>query len=254
MSRDVVMTSEIVRPFNLTRPSRWPASGAMSTMVIATRHEIAGAGIEALLQAIGHRVVARYSSEDDLLRSLEAYRPDIVVLAENMIRQEGTATVLRLRARNSSVRIIFLIEERDAITTTDLLKLRVEGIVLSTACAKSLAECVASVHQGRLWIDPELVHRLAKTERPDVGTLTQREADVAYRVSQGLNNKEIARELQLSKGTVKMHLHHIYEKLGLSGRTQLALTMAEARARMPLSDDEARPLGNAACQRQRKKV
>jgi DNA-binding CsgD family transcriptional regulator len=66
-----------------------------------------------------------------------------------------------------------------------------------------------------------------------VSNLTSREVEIAHLVSRGLRNKEIARELHLSEGTVKMHLHHIYEKLRLVGRTQLALSTARASARMP---------------------
>jgi two-component system, NarL family, nitrate/nitrite response regulator NarL len=139
------------------------------------------------------------------LRSAEAYRPDIILLAENIVGQEAAATVLRLRARNCSVAIIFLLEERDAITAADLRDLDVEGILLSAACARSVIDCVESVRHGRL------------------------------------RNKEIARELHLCEGTVKMHLHHIYEKLRLRGRTQLALSFAGACAPMPLSGDEVCP-------------
>jgi two-component system, NarL family, nitrate/nitrite response regulator NarL len=235
------MTSEIDSlSSHACRPRH--ASGATATLVIATRHEIAGAGIEALLQVAGHSVVARCSREDDLLRSLEAYRPDIIILAENIVRHEGTETVLRLRARNCSVRIILLLEERDAITTADLLHLHVEGILLSAACAGSLVEGVASVQQGRKWIDPELLCQLTMAERADACSLTSREAEIAHRISRGLRNKEIARELHLSEGTVKMHLHHIYQKLDLRSRTQLALSLAEAQTRMPSSGNEARPL------------
>jgi two-component system, NarL family, nitrate/nitrite response regulator NarL len=242
------MAAEIDR--TLTLPM--PAAGEMSTVAIANRNEIARAGIEALLQAAGHSVVARCSCEDDLLRSLEAYRPDIIILAENIVKSRETD--LQLRVRNCSVRIIFLLEESDAITTADLLDLRVEGIVLSSACARSLIECVATVHQGRRWIDPELMRQLTTAERADVGALTLREADVAYCVSRGLSNKEIARELHLSEGTVKMYLHHIYEKLRLAGRTQLALVMAQACAPIPLSGNDARPLGQPACEHQPKNV
>jgi two-component system, NarL family, nitrate/nitrite response regulator NarL len=140
------------------------ARSAMATLAIATRHEIAGAGIQALLQTAGHSVVARCSREDDLLRSLEAYRPDIIILAQNIVRQEGTETILRLRARNCSVRIIFMLKERDASTLKGLLGLQVEGILLSSACASRLIECVASVLQGRKWVDPELLRHLAIAE------------------------------------------------------------------------------------------
>jgi DNA-binding NarL/FixJ family response regulator len=218
-----------------------PGGRKISRLLIANRHEIAHAGIEALLQASGHSVVACCSREDDLLHSAETYRPDIIILAENIVRQEIAKTVLRLRACHGSVAIIFLLEDRDAIRAADLLDLNVEGILLSAACARSVIDCVESVCHGRKWVDPILLRDLAMAERPSriASVLTSREAEVAYLVSRGLRNKEIARELHLSEGTVKMYLHHIYEKLGLSSRMELALSTAGACARMPTSGNEA---------------
>jgi two-component system nitrate/nitrite response regulator NarL len=207
--------------------SHGPGVDKMATLVIAIQHEIAGAGIEALLRAAAYNVVARCSHEDDLLRCSDAFRPDLVMLAEDVV-EEPAKTVSQLRANNSSVAIIFLVERHDAITASDLLDLGVEGILLSGACATSLVDCVGSVHHGRKWIDPDLLRQFAVAERSSqiTNSLTSREADIALLISRGLHNKQIARELHLSEGTVKMHLHHIYEKLRLSGRTQLALSMA----------------------------
>jgi DNA-binding NarL/FixJ family response regulator len=218
-----------------TFASRRPEGRKISTLVIANRHEIARAGIEALSQASGHSVVACCSREDDLLRSAEAYRPDVIILAENIVRQEAAKTVLRLRACNCSVAIIFLLEDPDTITAADLLNLNVEGVLLSAACVRSVIDCVESVCHGHRWVDPNLLRHLAMAERPSqiASVLTSREAEIACLISRGLRNKEIARELHLSEGTVKMHLHHIYEKLRLGGRTQLALSTAGAFARMP---------------------
>ena len=220
-----------------------PEGRKISTLLIANRHEIASAGVGALLQARGHSVVARCSREDDLLRCAEIYRPDIIILAENIARQETAKTVLQLRACHGSVAIIFLLEDRDAIRAVDLLDLNVEGIVLSTACAGSVIDCVESVRHGRKWVDPSLLRHLTIAEWPSriASVLTFREAEIARLISRGLRNKEIARELHLSEGTVKMHLHHIYEKLHLGGRTQLALSMAGACTRMPVSGNEAVP-------------
>ena len=215
----------------------------MHTLVIANRHEIIGAGMEALLQAGGHRVVARCSRETDLLPVAEAYRPDIIMLAEN-VTQDAAKTVLQLRALNCSAAIVFLLEERGAITAAGLLDLNVEGILLSAASAASVIDCVESVCHGRKWLDPNLLCHLAVAERPSqtACSLTSREAELCHLVSRGLRNKEIARELHLSEGTVKMHLHHIYEKLRLGGRTQLALWMAGACARRSVSGNEVGPL------------
>jgi two-component system nitrate/nitrite response regulator NarL len=213
----------------------------MHTLLIANRHEIIGAGMEALLQAGGHRVVARCSRETDLLPVAEAYRPDIIMLAEN-VSQDAAKTVSQLRARNCSAAIVFLLEERDAITAAGLLDLNVEGILLSAASAASVIDCVESVCHGRKWLDPNLLCHLAVAEQPSQIGLTSREAELCHLVSRGLRNKEIARELHLSEGTVKMHLHNIYEKLHLGGRMQLALWMAGACARRSVSGIEAGPL------------
>jgi two-component system nitrate/nitrite response regulator NarL len=227
-----------------------PEGCKISTLVIANRQEIAGAGIEALLHASGHSVVACCSREDDLLRSAEAYDPDIIILAENIVRQDAAKTVLRLRARNRSVAIIFLLEDLDAIRAADLLNLNLEGILLSTACARSVIDCVESVRHGRKWVDPDLLRHLAMAERPSqiASSLTSREAEIARLVSRGLRNKEIARELHLSEGTVKMHLHHIYDKLRLGGRIQLALSTAVTCAPMLVLGNEARLPGDPGSQ------
>ena len=250
------MATEIDRAVHLIKPlvdikadctlaAPMPTTGAMANVMIATRHEIAGTGVEALLQASGYNVVARSSREDDLLHCLEAYRPDIIILSESIVGQEATRTVLQLRARNYSVAIIFLLEERYCIPVADLLALHVEGILLSTACARDFIDCVESVYHGRKWVDPDLLRHLAMAERGPQNAcgLTSRETEIAHFISRGLRNKEIARELHVSEGTVKMHLHHIYEKLHLDGRTQLALSMSGARA---VSDKEARPFEKPA--------
>jgi two-component system, NarL family, nitrate/nitrite response regulator NarL len=222
-----IMATEIDGTLKSARPA-----GCKILTLIADRNEIA-AGIEVLLQAAGHRVIARCSHEDGLLRSVEAYRPDMIVLADNIVGQGAAKTVLRLRARDFSVAIIFVLEERNAIKAVDLLDLDVEGILLSAACARSVIDCVESVRRGRKWVDPNVLRHLAKGKRPSqiANSLTSREAEVAHLVSRGLHNKEIARELHLSVGTVKMYLHHIYGKLRLGGRTQLALSTVGACAR-----------------------
>ena len=130
---------------------------AEPVLAIANRHEIAGAGIAALLQAGGYSVVVRCLHEDELLRSMEAQRPDIILLAENMVGQDAAKTILRLRAGSRSVAIIFLLEERDAITAADLQDLDVEGLLVSAASARTVIDCVDSVCGGRKWLDPKLL-------------------------------------------------------------------------------------------------
>ena len=194
-------------------------------LVIVAQHEFTAVGIEALLLAGGHRVLARCTCWDDLLLSLMSNRPDALLL--NLVRREAAGLISQLRADHRSLSIILMLDERDAITATSLLELDVEGILLGAACASSLLHCVESVCHGRRWVDPDLLRHLALAERTAqiASRLTRREADIANLISRGLHNKQIARELNVSEGTVKMHLHHIYEKLHLRGRTELALSV-----------------------------
>jgi two-component system, NarL family, nitrate/nitrite response regulator NarL len=206
----------------------------VATLVVATRHDIVSAGLAALLQAAGHRVVARCSREDDLLSSIEAHHPHITILADSVVTQIAAKTISRLRTYDRSMAIIFLLEEPHPTMIADLLDTGVEGILSSGAPARSLTDCVRSVSRGGRWVDPELVQHLVITERsrPIADCLTSREGDIADLISRGWSNKEIARVLDLSEGTVKAHLHHMYEKLHLKGRTQLALSMAAGGAPM----------------------
>ena len=208
------------------------AADDIRTVVIANRNDIERVRIGVLLHAGGYRVVARCSHEHDLLRFVEMFSPNVILVADNIAHQRAAETVGRLRAGNCSGAIILLLEERQAITAADLLNFNVDGILLSAGCARSIIDCFENVLHGRKWVDPDLLRHLAMEEQRSqlASNLTSREAEVAHLVSQGLRNKEIARELHLSEATVKMYLHHIFEKLRLNGRTQLALSMAGARA------------------------
>ena len=199
---------------------------APAKLAIVTQHEFTAAGIEALLLAGGHHVLARCRCWDDLLLSLMSNRPDILLL--NWVGREAATLIAQLRADHRSISIILMLDERDAITAASLLELDVEGILLGAACASSLLHCVESVCHGRRWVDPDLLRHLALAERTAqiASRLTVREADTANLVYRGLHNKQIARELHVSEGTVKMHVHHIYEKLHLHSRTELALAVA----------------------------
>jgi DNA-binding NarL/FixJ family response regulator len=93
-----------------------------------------------------------------------------------------------------------------------------------------LVQCVRKVHSGEQWIEKRSFGRaMEKMLSREVGmremaeALTPREVEIMRMVAAGLRNKEIGDRLSISEGTVKIHLHHIYEKLHLEGRLELAL-------------------------------
>ena len=94
-----------------------------------------------------------------------------------------------------------------------------------------LLECVENVARGRRWVDPDVLSIvLGAPQRTNEDFLTSREQQIVQSVIRGLRNKEIAREMKLREGTVKMHLHRIFDKLKLESRTQLVLAFSTAKA------------------------
>jgi len=99
-----------------------------------------------------------------------------------------------------------------------------KGIVSKTAEPTSLLACLRSVVAGSCWMEESVFRGAQRPERRAHSDLTPREQQVMELVEQGLKNKEIARELGIRPGTVKIHLKHIFEKTGVRGRYGLALT------------------------------
>jgi len=102
----------------------------------------------------------------------------------------------------------------------------------------AVVACVRAVHQGRRSIDRDLLDRVSGDgPRRSIGVtgttaLTPREIEIVRLVAQGLRNKELANRLSITEGTVKIHLHNIYDKLGVDGRLELVLC-AQQRGLVP---------------------
>jgi two-component system, NarL family, nitrate/nitrite response regulator NarL len=111
-----------------------------------------------------------------------------------------------------------------------LMRTGARGVIRKTAAVESLLACLDSVANGGTWMEEAVFHQGARTKLSLRGDLTLREQQVLELVEQGLRNKEIALELGIQPGTVKIHLKHIFEKTGVRGRFGLALSGLRNRA------------------------
>ena len=122
--------------------------------------------------------------------------------------------------RKKPLRIVLLTAAIDDASLLEAKMLKVQGIVLKNSDPAFLLDCLDRVRHGRAWIDPELderVKHLAKTV--DAGSrvsLAPRERQLIGFVRTGLRNREIAEQLGVTEGTVKVYLHAIFEKLGVT--------------------------------------
>lgn len=120
-----------------------------------------------------------------------------------------------------------------------LLQAGARGILRKSADLPAVLACLSAVAGGQTWMDDCVFRSAGESRRPVPSELTPREQQVLELVEQGMKNREIARELGIRPGTVKIHLRHIFEKTGVHGRYGLALNGLKQR-----------PTGGLACAQQ----
>jgi DNA-binding NarL/FixJ family response regulator len=176
------------------------------------------------------QVVARCVNGEEALRAVRQHRPDMLILDIRMPAKDGLEVLREMQKEELPTQVVLLTVALDEEETVEALRLGVRGVVLKEMAPQMLIQCVRKVHAGEQWVERRsvgrAVERLLRREagaREVAGVLTPREIEIVRMVASGRRNKEIADKLSISEGTVKIHLHHIYEKLQLDGRLELAL-------------------------------
>jgi two-component system nitrate/nitrite response regulator NarL len=160
--------------------------------------------------------------------------PDILVVDKGFGAQSVLAWIAELRDSQAATAVVIwgnTISEAEALR---LLQIGVKGIIRKTAEIASLLACLRAVASGTSWMEESLFRDAPLRDRYPRSGLTPREQQVLELVEQGLKNKEIARELGIRPGTVKIHLKHIFEKTGVRGRYGLALSGMKDRGVLAL--------------------
>lgn len=200
-------------------------------VILADDHPIVLDGLSQLLaREADIEVIARCSTGRETLEAVRRERPDILVLDLAMPEGDGLSVLQSLRAGPfASVRVVILSAALDEEALLQAVRLGVKGVVLKEMAPDLLLRCLRTVAAGGQWLERGLVgralDRLLKDEsdaRKLAEVLTAREVEIVRQVAAGRRNKEIARALGITEGTVKIHVHRIYEKLGLDNRVALA--------------------------------
>lgn len=204
-------------------------------VVLADDHPLMLKALNDLLSGEpGFTVVARCSDGEEALRAVRAHRPDLAVLDVRMPHLDGIGVLRQIKREDLPTRVVLLaaaLEEEELLEAT---RLRVGGVILKEMAPRLLLQCLAKVHAGEPWFERrgaarafETLLRREATAR-DIGRiLTPREIELVRMTATGLRNKAIAERLNISEGTVKTHLHNIYEKLHLRSRAELIVFCRE---------------------------
>jgi two-component system nitrate/nitrite response regulator NarL len=203
-------------------------------LVLADDHRIILEGLEQLFnREKDFEVVATATNGEDALAAVRAKRPDVLVLDINMPKGNGLWVLKQVHTEKLPTRVVLLTATLDDDEVLEAMQSGVSGLVLKEAAAVNLVDTVRRVQRGERALEPMVVSRaldrLSQREEAKkiVEVLSRRETEIVKMVAAGLRNKEIANRLSIGEGTVKTHLHTIYEKLGVHGRVELAMYVLE---------------------------
>ncbi len=198
-------------------------------LVIADDHAIVRQGLKTLLaDEPGIEVVGEAANGDEAAEVAEKLAADVLLLDLQMPGSSGMAAIEALGERSSAVRIIVLSSFAEDRQVRQAIQAGVAGYLLKDVDRAGLVQAIHDAHAGQPALHPEvqrrLMRQLSTPEAPNpVETLTARELDVLRQIAAGRSNKEIAKALHLSEGTIKGYTSTLFGKLGVNDRTQAAL-------------------------------
>jgi DNA-binding NarL/FixJ family response regulator len=196
-------------------------------LVLVDDHPPVLGGLEQLLRTEPEfEVLATCGTLEDAWQAISDHHPDIVILDLNLAGDDGLSLLRRLDPKGPPA-VVVLTAAQDEDRLLDAARQGARGIVLKAMAPRILEDCVRAVYRGEYCLNVngvDLAERLSdrrSVEQELEGLLTPRELQILRLVALKLDNQQIADKLSISVGTVKIHLHHVYDKLNLQGRHEL---------------------------------
>lgn len=205
-------------------------------LAIVDDHPLLLSGLrQSLEQAKDMQVVAACRDGEEALEAVRRFYPEVMLLDLVMPKKDGLCVLRELRDAHDSVKVIVLTGVVDDKKAVEAMILGARGLLPKHADVSILLQCIRRVAAGSTWIDNDmsarmvekLVHDASTSSQAKDAELTPREHELVRLVASGLRNKEIAGRLSIHEGTVKAHLFHVYQKLGVTSRVELVLRARE---------------------------
>lgn len=200
-------------------------------LVVADPHPIYLLGMEALLGGESDlELLCLCDTAKGVQEAVHLHNPDLLITDIAFRDRRGLEMIGELRREAPAVRVVILTGGLDDEQTIETLRLGVQGVLLKSMPSRMLVQCIHNVHAGGHWMEKQsLGQAFEKMLRREAGArriatiLTPRETEIMCLVAKGLNNRQIAAQLSVGEGTVKVHVHNIYTKIGVNNRVDLTL-------------------------------
>ena len=210
----------------MATPEASPAA-VKARVLLVDDHALLRTGVANIInQEPDLRVVAEAENGIEAIDAYERHQPDVTLLDLRMPVMEGVEVVRQIRERDPRARVIILTTYDTDDEISQALKAGAKAYVLKDISADDLVGCIRDVLAGKTYLAPAAAAKLA--EGVTRVQLTPREMATLRWLADGKANKEIASELNISERTVKTHLAHLFEKLGVTSRTE-AIKVATRR-------------------------
>jgi DNA-binding NarL/FixJ family response regulator len=201
----------------------------MIRVIVVDDQELARAGLRHVLRgSAGFQIVAEAADGVAAVEAVTQHDADVVVMDVRMPELDGIAATAAIREHPDAPPVLILTTFGDEESVAAALRAGAAGFALKDAPGEELQQAVRAVASGEGWLDPAVTpHVLAAFSNTSSATpveivarldLTSRELEVLQLVGRGRTNSEIADELVISEATVKTHLSHIFDKLGVRDR------------------------------------
>jgi DNA-binding NarL/FixJ family response regulator len=199
----------------------------MIRILLADDHAVVREGLRGLLeQQSDMRVIAEAGDGAVALELLMSERPDVIVLDMKMPGPSAVETIAEAKRLRPETQVLVFTSYAEDSQVRDTLAAGATGYLLKDALRDDLVRAVREVAAGRAWLHPQAQRQMLDwMRRPPspIESLTARERSVLALLAEGLSNKQIARKLALTEGTVKGYVSQVLDKLSVADRTQAAL-------------------------------
>ena len=196
-------------------------------ILLADDHAVVREGLRGLLeQQADMRVIGEAEDGLAVLDHLASDEPDVVVLDMKMPGPPAVENIAAIKRARPAANILVFTSYAEDSQVRDALAAGATGYLLKDALRDDLVRAVREVAAGRAWLHPQAQRQMLDWMRrapSPIDRLTARERSVLALLAEGLSNKQIARQLDLTEGTVKGYVSQVLDKLGVADRTQAAL-------------------------------
>lgn len=203
-------------------------------------HTLVRKGLEQLLESRGVEIVASVGSGSEGIEQVQLLKPEIILLDMKMPEMNGTETLKQLRALGITIPILMLTMSREEHDLQAALRNGAQGYLLKDMDPEDLVPALQDALRGNNVVAKELIGSLTRlvqgpsakaVEKPPstdlLSALTPRELEILKHVAEGQSNKAIGRALDITDGTVKLHVKSILRKLSVRSRVEAAVLAVE---------------------------